>query len=87
MVDHFPQTFKEHKNESQKLCKQSSVCGHHMAGWPLCQYVLSFVPIMRFLQSQILCRLSKSPSDKTICIYYKLRYLYLTNICMQKDHI
>ena len=29
-------------------------------------YVLVFVPALRFLQSQILCRLYESPSDETI---------------------
>ena len=49
--------------------------------WMGDRYVLGFVPALRFLRSQILCRLHKSPMDETInqgppmCI------------CMQKDHI
>ena len=49
--------------------------GHHKDGWPLCTRLCAhpkispesndFVHTPRFLQSQILCRLYKSPSDET----------------------
>ena len=49
---------------------QSSVVTKWIGG----HYMLGFVPALRFLQSQILCRLYKSPLDETInqspsCVY------------------
>ena len=44
--------------------------GHQLDGWPLhataSATVLGFVPTLRFLWSQILCRLYGSPLDETI---------------------
>ena len=37
--------------------------GHHMDGY---RYVLGFAPALRFLRSQILCRLYESPSEEII---------------------
>ena len=67
--------------ESQWLLKASYVWSSMVTRWMGDCYVLGFVPAPRFLWSQILCKLYKTPLYET------------TNqgppmcICIQKDHI
>ena len=52
------------KNTRSRKPKLSTMeRGHQMDGD---RYVLGFAPALRFLRSQILCRLHKSPSDETV---------------------
>ena len=72
--------------ESQSIME----CGH---GWVTIMLLLGFVPALRFLWSQILCRLYRSPSDETInwglpCAYNACKkityniYFIIKLICM-----
>ena len=67
--------------QKYSLSKAKVKHGRVVTKWMCDRYVLGFAPALRFLRSQILCRLYKSPSGETInrgppvCIR------------MQKDHI
>ena len=60
--------------------------------WMGDRYVLGFAPALRFLLSQILCRLYKSPSDETInrgppCVYACKKIAYVCyRSCSPGDH-
>ena len=65
---------QSHKSQSKA---QSSM----VTKWMDDCYVLGFVPALKYLWSQILHRLYKSPSDETI-----IKPRSRVCVCMQKDH-
>ena len=71
--------------QSKSTRSRSSV----VTKWMGDRYVLVFAPALRFLRSQILCRLHKSPSDETVSRVPPppLPPPSPVSIRMQKDHI